>query len=179
VENKKVISLKYAKAFLNIYLDDISLDNFNAIKKAESFFSTHKKSLYFFSIPNISSEKKENLIRKLLQKFNLLELFEPMVKTLIASKRIFLIYDMLKHITRLYKQRKNIMMFDIVSSHELDKDDLETIKTFLSKKTGKKIISKSTIDKTLIAGIKLKSSTLLWEYSIYKQCETLRSQLTL
>jgi len=68
------------------------------------------------------------------------------------------------------------MIFNITSSHHLDISDLEIIEKFLAFKTGKKIISHHNLNKKLIAGIRLESNTLLWEYSIYKQCETLRKQ---
>jgi len=179
MNNKQIIARKYAKAFLNIYLDKITLNDFNSIKNLAAFFSTHKTSLYFLSIPSINATTKQGAINELLKKFNLYQLFEPLIRTLITAKRTFLIYDILREIIVLYKQRKNIIMFNIISSHRLENSDLKIIEKFLAIKTNKKIMSKSTINKELVAGIRLQSNTLLWEYSIYKQCETLRRQFNI
>jgi len=48
MKNKHVIARKYAKAFLNVYLEDISLTDFNSIKNLSLFFIDHKKSLFFY-----------------------------------------------------------------------------------------------------------------------------------
>jgi len=70
----------------------------------------------------------------------------------------------------------NLGEHDLTARVKIDNQNLETIKKFLAHKTEKKIISDYKIDKSIVAGIRLQSSTLLWEYSVYKQCETLRKQ---
>ena len=176
MDNKEIIARKYAKAFLSIFIDKISLKDFNTIKKLEKFFSEHKKTLFFLSIPNISSEQKYTLLVKLFKEFETFEHLDSLIRLLLDHKRIFLIKDVLKHIIILYKELKNIMLFNITSSHQLDESSLEILEKFLATKTSKSIISQYKIDKNLIAGIRLKSYTLLWEYSIQKQCETLRQK---
>jgi len=179
MNNKDIVSRKYAKAFLNMYEDQISVELFNNIKKLEAFFHDHKKVVYLLSIPNILPETKEKLLGELFQKFNLDALLQPLIHLLSKSKRLFLIDDILKHIRLLYKERKDIMRFNITSSHEISNQDLEIIENFLAYKTKKTIISTHWIDKSLVAGIRLQSGTLLWEYSIDKQCETLRKQFNI
>jgi len=179
MKNRLIIARKYAKAFLNLFIDEISLDDFQSIKNLERFFQDHKTSLYFLSIPNIKTEKKISLLMELLEKFKLLELLEPLIMLLAEQKRLFLINETLHQIRMLYKERKNIMMFNITSSHDVDASDLDIIEKFLAFKTGKAIMSNYKTDKCLIAGIRMQSNTLLWEYSIHKQCETLRKQFNI
>jgi len=179
MNNKQIIARKYANAFLNLYINEISEADFSSIKKLEKFFDGHRKAIFFLSIPNISDKKKEKLLGELFEEFGVDKLLKPLMNLLFKQKRIFLIDEVLKHIGLLYKERKNIMMFNITSSHQLDNQDLEIIKKFLAHRTGKKIISEYKIDKSIVAGIRLQSDTLLWEYSIYKQCETLRKQFNI
>jgi len=179
MNNKNIIAQKYAKAFLNLYEDQVSIQDLNGIRKLEFFFQNHKKVIYFLSIPNILPETKEKLLGELFKEFNLDVLLKPLIHLLSGSKRLFLIDDILKHIKLLYKEQKNIMAFNISSSHEISNQDLEIIKNFLAYKTRKTILSRYNIDKNLVAGIRLQSNTLLWEYSILKQCETLRKQFNI
>jgi F-type H+-transporting ATPase subunit delta len=179
IDNKKIVSLKYAQAFVNLYLEDISQESFSNIKNLEFFFDTHKKAIYFLSVPNIQKETKLKLLNEIFEQFKLENLLAPLVKVLAQQKRLFLIDEILKDIRLLYKERKNIMTFKITSSHQINEQDLEIIENFLENKTGKKIIYYYNIDKSLIAGIKLKSSTLLWEYSIFKQCDNLRKSFNI
>lgn len=176
IDNKKILSLKYAKAFVNLYIENISQESFDNIKKLENFFDTHKKAIYFLSVPNIKKETKSKLLNEIFERFKLSDLLLPLVKVLAQQKRLFLIDIILKDIRLLYKEQKNIMTFKVLSSHQINSQDLDIIEKFLEHKTGKKIIYYYNMDKSLIAGIKLQSSTLLWEYSIFKQCENLRKQ---
>jgi len=179
MNNKDIIARKYAKAFLHIFIDKMTLNDFHTIKKLESFFSNHKKTLFFLSIPNINPEQKYTLLVKLLKQFEAFEHLEALIRLLLNHKRVFLIKDVLKQIILLYKELKNIMLFNITSSDQLDESSLEIIEKFLATNSGKNIIWQHKIDKNLVAGIRLKSDSLLWEYSIQKQCKTLRQQFNI
>lgn len=178
MSNRQIIARKYAQAFLNIFKEEISFEDFNAIENLETFFRMHKKAIFFLSIPNITSEEKVKHLDELLKNFNL-DILKPLVRLLIDQKRIFLIDDVLAQIIILYKILKNIMLFNIMTPHQLDKSDIQIIKKFLADKTGKIITSKVLLDKKLIAGLRLQSDTLLWEYSIHKQCERLRQKFNM
>jgi len=175
MNNRETIARKYAKAFLNIYIDDISFDQYKAITKLETFFKNHRKVVFFLSIPNITTEEKEKNLYELLSNFKL-AILKPLIRLLINQKRIFLIDDVLTQIIILYKEAKNIMMFNIMTPHQLEESDILIIRRFLADKTEKIITWKYLKDKKLIAGLRLQSNTLLWEYSIYKQCERLRQK---
>jgi len=179
MDNQELISRKYAQAFLNIYIEKISLENFKSIKKLSEFLNNHKKIMFYFDIPNINNENKTYILNEILKNFNLLEVLKSLIELLLKHKRLYLIYEVLNQIIYLYKQRKNIMIFRIASSHPLDKYELQVVEKFLSHSTGKKIISEYSLDKNLVAGIKLLSGTMLWEYSISKQCKTLHQQFNL
>lgn len=179
IDNKKILALKYARAFINIYIDSINLQSFDNIKKLEKFFDAHRKSIYFLSVPNIKTETKEKFLNQIFEKFELKTILSPLIKILGQHKRIFLIDEILKNIRRLYKEQKNIIIFKISSSHPIKQDDIAIIEKFLESRTKKKIITSHKLDKSLIAGIKIKSSTFLWEYSIAKQCENLRKQFNI
>jgi len=179
MNNKDIIARKYAKAFLNLYEDQISLEDLDNIRKLEHFFASHKKVIFFLSVPNIQTITKEKLLDELFQRFNLKTLLNPLVHLLSNSKRLFLIDNILTHIKLIYKKRNDITRFTITSSHEMPPQDIKIIEKFLACQTNKTIISTYNIDKKLIAGIRLQSDTLLWEYSIGKQCNTLCKQFDL
>ena len=148
MNNEQIVARKYAKAFLNLYIKEISLEHYNAIKNIENFFRNHKTVLFFLSIPTISATEKEKNLYELLKKFDL-TLLKPLIKLLVTQKRIFLIDDVLTQILLLYKEIKNIMLFNIMSPHQLDKSDIKAIEEFLAEKTGKIITSEHRLDKKI------------------------------
>lgn len=173
-DGKKILSRKYAQAFINLYTDSISIDLFEKIKEMEIFLNSRKKAIYFLSIPNIKMETKQKVLNAIFEKFGVKKILEPLIKVLSEQKRLFLINDILRDIRFLYKERKNIITFNVSTSHEISDTDFKVIKHFLETQTNKNIICYHNIDKSLIAGLRLNSSNFLWEYSIRKQCETLR-----
>lgn len=173
----KSVARNYAIAFLNSFIDDISLDDFQAIRAFLRFLKEHKKMLSMLNVPGLSAETKVHALQKILEGLSAPESLTRLMVVLVEHKRTFLIRDVVAHIVSLYKRRKKIALFTITSSHRLLDDELQSIQDFLAQKTGETILYDYAIDKDLIAGICCQSETLLWEHSMRKQLYDLRRQL--
>lgn len=175
MDAKKIqIARKYAIAFLNIYINKINEKDFLNLVTAFKFLKTHPDVLFFFFLPNLTLSVKNEIINTLFTKFDLNLEFKQLTDFLIENSRAFLFVDILREIILIYQERNSIILFDITSANELKDSDLKDIKYFLERKSGCKVIESYEIDKNLIAGIKAKSTTLLWEYSIAKQMRNIR-----
>ncbi len=168
-QQRSLIAKRYAQAFLNVFIDSIALDDFHNICAAEQFLMQHKQALFLLKLPFINPAKKKEILNELCQKFRLIDKFKELVELLVHDKRSFLLPDVLYYVSKLYQQRKGIMSFTIISSHRLGTDKLNSMQRFLAQESGCDIIYNYRVDKKLIAGIRLYSDTLLWEYSINKQ----------
>ena len=164
----QILARRYATAFLNYYENSISLDDYYAFKELYIFLNNNPVLLTHFKFPRMDKEKKE-AIKKLNAAFKIPSFFEKLTDLLIKQQRLFLIKGVVNSILALYGKRKNIMEFNIASPYSLEKQQLSTVQQFLEKKTKKTILYKQTLNKNLIAGIRLLSGTLLWEYSIAQQ----------
>lgn len=171
--NEEIIAKKYAKAFLNLFIDEISLAMYQRIVELERFFKARREVLAFLALPHIKSTEKCKALDVVIEKFSLPGSFKRLVAILVESKRVFLFPLVLRYITMIYRQRKGIAAFIIKSSTSLDKQALDSIEQFLAKKTDKKILSEHVLDKSLIAGIRLESDQYLWEYSVAKKLKVL------
>jgi|ERR1700722_8009193 len=167
---QSVVAKKYALAFLNVFDDQVSYEDFEQFCIAADFFDRNKQLLFFLSWPMIDTELKVKALKDALKIFKLNKpYYHKLLDLLAAQKRTFLIMEVLKQLCAQYKIRHNIMKFSIQSSHELEKEDLHILSQFLVNLTAKDIIYDYAIEKNLIAGIRLQSNTLLWECSINKQ----------
>ena len=173
----KSVARNYAIAFLNSFIDDISLDDFQAIRVVVRFLKDHKKMLSTLNIPGLSVEAKVRALHQVLESLSAPESLKRLMVVLVEHKRTALIPDVVAHIVSLYKRRKKIVFFTITSSHQLLDDELQSIQDFLAQKTGETILYDYAIDKGLVAGICCQSETLLWEHSVRKQLYDLRRQL--
>jgi len=172
-----IVVHNYATAFLNFFIDDISIDDFFAFRRLLEFLRDNKKALHFLEIPTFLAEEKEKALKKFLDDVHVSGHLDELFLLLIRHKRSALIRDVLAQVCFLYKKKKNILFFTITSAHQLHEDELEIIKIFLAHKTGKTVLYEYKQDKRLIAGIRCSSEALVWEYSIKKRLNDLRKKL--
>lgn len=163
------IAKKYAQAFLNVFGPQLSREDFDNVCAAALFFKQNQELLFFLSWPIIEKNTKIKALNQALEAFKLHAPFNKLIDLLASQKRTYLIMLVLDKLCILFKERNNIMTFTISSSHQLDTRELEILKRFLANLTGQDIIYDYMVDKDLIAGIRMRSDTLLWEYSISKQ----------
>jgi len=171
------VARNYALAFLNSFLDELSIDDFLKIRNVLSFWEEQKKILHFLDLPGFDNTKKCDLIEEILTQLSAPPPLKELMFLLVRHKRVAYIRDVLKKTCALYKQRKNVEFFSVSSAHELLADEVQSIKNFLEKKSGKQVLCDCTVDKNLIAGIRCQSESLMWEHSVRKQLDDLRRQL--
>ena len=167
------ISQKYAKAFMAIFPKAITLSDIRNIKTTQEFLQKQKQTLLFLQLPRFNQATKQSMIADLISHFSLPEQLSAIMLLLIKHNRSFYIPDVLFCINQLYKKQTNSMIFSLKSAQSLDEQQIDAIKRFLEKLVHKNIIAEPSLDKSLIAGLRLQSSEYLWEYSIRKHLQTL------
>ncbi len=172
-----VVAKRYAQAFLAIFGDQMREKDLAGLDALEDFLARNKHVLSFFMISQIDDTVKVKALSTLLQSHNLDTLLAPLSVLLIKNRRVFLLPEIMRQLAILYKDEKKIMSFTVTSSHALEPHDREAIKKFLARQTGCDIIDTIKLDKNLIAGIRLQSSSALWEYSIRKQLKNIQLPL--
>jgi len=169
-----IVSKKYATAFLNILGLRLVPIDFEHADAAMRYLFNNQHALGLLKIPGIDTASKQKVLYKFAEKFKLSEPFKQLIDLLLEHKRAFLLPNVLEMVGFINQQRRGIDHFEISSSHPLEKSHIVALEQFLIKKTGQAVHSTYTLDKTLIAGIRLQSSTLLWEYSVRKQLKMLQ-----
>ena len=162
------LSFRYAYAFLNVFLDKISINDAREIYDIHKSFMQNKKLTFFLEIQSITIEKKVELISKLFSKNKAIEPLKQLLTLLLEQKRGVLFVICLKYIWWLFQERTNTLFFNITSSDQLSRSEQQNIKDFLEHISRKKVVYELNQDKSLIAGIRMQSDQLLWEYSVKK-----------
>lgn len=175
-ENQGIIATKYAEAFINLFSDKLELTVPEDIDKIETFISylnEHRKSLFYADLKLLGLDKRQEILRKLIDKFELKSEFKKLTDLLVIHQRIFLLHDILRFIIQLYLDKINLIPFTVFSSHNLTTEQKQALIKFLELKSHKKVIIKSELDTSLIAGLKAISTDYEWEHSIRKKLSLL------
>lgn len=174
MKNNAILAQKYAKAFLNLYADDIQVEDYLKILDACAYLQMHGDVLILLDVYDIK-DNLENLLDKLLEKIGLIKQFKQLIILLMSKRRLSLFRDVLKFICIEYQDYKNMLYFDIYSAKNLDSHDQVIIKEFLSKLSGSGIMYRCHVDESLIAGVRALNSYYSWEDSIRGRLQKIKS----
>jgi ATP synthase F1 delta subunit len=171
------IAKKYALAYLNLYIDELTNVMVEDIAKLRKFLYKNKKLYAYLSIPKLSLEMKLNFVDRLCNWFSLSQSENTLIRLLIKQKRIDLLDSTLKKIVEEYYIRRGVVLVNVYTSHEIDAQQSIIISNFIQNHGKEKIEIKFFVDKSLINGIRVRSSRCLWEHSIRKHIKKFKNNL--
>ncbi|MBV8660665.1 MAG: ATP synthase F1 subunit delta [Candidatus Dependentiae bacterium] len=171
------LAKKYAQAYLNVFGEQHTFQDFCSMWRASQFLSEHHSLLFYLSLSMIHEVDKKRFIDLFFEKFHLFDSLKQLFYLLLKNKHIFLATDILRDIYALYKIKNKISDLQVTSSSDLSEEQIEEIKDFFTKLSGQHVVIRYSVDPGLIAGLRLQSDTLLWEYSIAQQLRKLKQEL--
>lgn len=178
INNQLIISQKYARAFLNVFT--LANSDIKKLADAITFLDQHPKIGIFLKIPLLDSQVKYNALKEsIIERFELPASFGVLVQVLIHKKRSELLLPVLEQIKKQYQKQHHITPFSISSSSQLPDVQKEILEKYLADVTGDTIDAQYTIDKKLIAGVRMQSDELQWEDSIAHRLKKIRKETLL
>lgn len=174
---QRSLAKKYAIAFLNVYTDAFSLKDYQQLLSMLPTIKKHHQLLVLLSVPTLSPTEKKECLATFLTAMVAPTLLHKLAYLLLEQQRIELLTDVCQQLIYEYQKRNLLMPFTITSPVSLTHDQIDLLTTFLSKKTHTTITHTNTIDKKLIAGIRMQSDAFLWEYSIEQQLRMLKKNI--
>ncbi len=175
MNSRSILAKKYATAFLNVFSNSFTNQDYDDLIKALPYIQKHHSLLVLLMVPALSPAQKKQCLEHFLATAQIPASLTPIVHLLFEDQRIELLADVCNNIIELYQERHGIMPFSIKSAQALSNNQLDSVKKYLAAKTGRSIIATTTIDKELIAGIRAQSSTFLLEYSLAQQLRALKN----
>ncbi len=170
MDSTELLAHRYAIAFLNVYQHSLTVPVIKRLAELIKFLESHKQSLFYVKVSSIPEIIKRDVLGQLFEQFELkTPAFFALLTTLAQHKRLFLSLPILHKIYQDYEKRMNISEFVVATATQLNQDQITTIQKFLEKQIQQAVDLTVTLDRSLIAGIRIQSDTLLWEHSIRKQ----------
>jgi len=172
-----VLANKYAIAFLNLFFPKISDEFIDKLVSLESFFKKNRLFYVYLRIPSLSYLVKKKALDLLCSEFELDNSVIRLMYLLLDQGRIEIIDKVLGKIVTFYRCRKNIELFNVTSSHALSDSEKEKVTKFIKHVAEKKVLADFIVDRNLIAGLRIQSSSFLWERSIAKQLRDVKRSI--
>ncbi len=171
------LALKYTKAFMNVFIEDITKKDIESLDQCAQFLSKKQDLLFFLNISLINTTEKERHIEKICETFNLSSPYKKLCMLVIQHQRSILLPIIFIMIKDLYMKIKKEYHFTITTSQELTAIQKIDVQNFLKHNVSGNISCEYTIDLSLIAGIRMSNGVLLWEDSIKKRLKKFKNAL--
>jgi len=171
------IAKKYAKAYLHVFKDQHSYQDYCSMWRASQFLAEHHSLLFYLSLAMITEQDKKNFIDLFFEKFHLFVSLKQLFYLLLKNKHIYLAADILRDMYSLYKIQYNIVDLNVTSACDLTSEQIDEVKCFFMQLSGQQAMINYKTDPRLIAGIRLQTQTHLWEYSIDQQLRKIKQEL--
>ena len=167
-----------SEAFLNFV--DKQQNNENIVYDLVKFNQLYKKNS---SLKSVLLSKRINKNQKEIILMNSLD--SIINKSVIAFILYLSEYNAIKHLSKIsslieskYKLRQGVIDVDLISAVKVDAKVIDSISNFVKKNHSKKAVINEKIDKSLIAGLKLKIGNTILDDSIHNKLQKLKNNLT-
>jgi len=167
------LAYKYAIAFLNVYNDRLTFNDIERIEKAACFLQEHPRALFLLQVQLIKRSIKEQGLRQMARRYGLTQAIDHLFSLLLEHNRAYMVADVLKAIVYQYQKRNTIMRFMVSSSLPLTEAERHQVEQFIDRQLPGTHYYAYKVDQTLIAGIRIASDTIIWEFSIDKSLREL------
>lgn len=171
-----VLARRYAQAHLNVFGNTMTFPEAQNLPVVADILTKHRSLLMFAGIYQAQGPTN----RPIIDLFKMVELkaslYESLLELLAGDNRLFLLPLILREIYRGYLEMRGIMHFTLESAVPLLDDERDAFLAFLRKKTQKEIHYTLVTNPALIAGIKIYSDTLGFEYSVQQRLYELNSK---
>jgi ATP synthase F1 delta subunit len=174
---KTVLAKRYAQAFLNLFWDKLTSDDFEALCKVRSFFKDRKQACFLMNLAVLSFDLKYKALQTIRLDLGLSESFDTLFGLILEHKRSDLFKELFDALCKEVDKRKEKIIFMVTTVGSLSSQQKKEITEFLERKTKKTVLCRYQEDMNLIAGIRLQSEQFLWEASLQDRLNKIQRSL--
>jgi F-type H+-transporting ATPase subunit delta len=176
-----VAAKRYAKALFDLAMERGKLDEYEAAAEIFAVVLKDAELTAFLTNPRVTNADKlkavEDAFRELLPN-GLPEDFSGLVSVSLEKKRERELGAQMDAFIAMVKDWRGVAEAHITSALPLTQEQVERITELLSKKTEKKIITHTTVDSTVIGGLRVRVGGMLYDGTVSASLEKLKRHLT-
>jgi F-type H+-transporting ATPase subunit delta len=168
---------RYASSLIQLAIERNELEVIAAdIALLGSTIDASHDLVLFLRSPIINKSQKKDALNEIF-KDKISAVTVAFLDILVKKGRENFIIDVVKSFNKLYNEHSGIIEVEVTTASELDEAQKIDLAQSLSKRTGKKIVLKSKIDKSVRGGIKARIDDTVIDGTIQYKLEQLRNTL--
>ena len=177
MKNSQVAS-RYSKAIFELAIEKNQVEEINSdLQAIAKLLKDEPELTTIFFHPRLSKEEKSTLVNEVFKAVVKTEYAINFLNLAIAKKREKDIPAICMAFNNLYDSYKRQLPVEIISAFEIDKKQLKSILTSITKRTGREPLPTVKIDKEILGGIILKYEDKIIDGSVRKQLQQLADSI--
>tara|TARA_Y100001970_G_scaffold249480_1_gene319992 strand:+ start:685 stop:1224 length:540 start_codon:yes stop_codon:yes gene_type:complete len=171
---RDVAGRRYALALGEIASENDSFENWANLLNNASVIYQDVQSEALFTSNELSDDEFVSILQDVFT--NLDELSINFFRLLKKKNRLNLLPSIASYFQEILDDNSNVVRGEVITAVSID-NDLSDIENSLSKKLNKKVILSSTIDESIIAGIKIRIGDRLFDGTVKSKLNKLKEDL--
>ena len=137
---------------------------------------TYPELMEFFNAIKVTGQEKKDLVDSVFGDLYSIDMIH-LLKLLIDKSRIYYLRDILNEYVGLANEELGIKPATVYSARKLSDEDMERIREAIAVKTGKEILLRNRVDRSLIAGIKVVTDNSVTDITMKRRIDEMRRAL--
>ena len=171
-----VIARRYAKALINLAEKDLEITG-NSLAAIADVYSNSTELSEVLSDTKVSSQIKQNVLKKILKKIKVSKLVDTFIRYLLAKRRIVLLPNIEQAFNLLLQEKVGRIEAGITVAQEIPEVTVGKLEKAISRYSGKEVSVNITIDPAIIGGIVTRIGSVVIDGSIHTQLNQIRQSI--
>jgi F-type H+-transporting ATPase subunit delta len=177
MKNRK-LSKRYAQGLINSIADEKEYTAISSqIKEIDRIFSDNKELNSIFKQPFLSTAKKKQLAKEILDRMTLSAKVERFILLLLEHDRLELFSNILELLPDMWNEKKGISTFEVTSVIPLTEGQIQKLSTKLEKMEKVPVALKFKQDPSLIGGLSIKKGNVVYDVSLKGDLDKLMDKI--
>ncbi len=171
-----VIARRYAKALINLAEKDLE-NTGKSLTALADVYSNSAELSEVLSDTKVSSQIKQNVLKKILKKIKVSKLVDTFIRYLLAKRRIVLLPNIERAFNLLLQEKLGRIEAGITVAQEIPEVTVGKLEKAISRYSGKEVTVNITIDPAIIGGIVTRIGSVVIDGSIHTQLNQIRQSI--
>ena len=171
-----IYSRPYGEAAFKLAVEDKSIENWSTLLSGLSTIVSDPQTIVILSDPKIDNAMSLKFLSSFLDDVSNKN-FLSFLSLLIETKRIIYMQEIAEIFESLKFKHNNIRVVEVESAHEVSSDQLDSLTSLLKNKYQSEVKVKVSVNKALMAGLKIKSNNEVIDLTIKSRLDQMEQQL--